>query len=103
MDRRAVSESGEESTEIFRKTREMTSLRPSHAENQACHEPELIATVFGTPRRQGLALYRESQASSPVFRFSADLFCIFAENFGMYPTFSARKTDFFSILRENLV
>ena len=33
------------------------SFGPRPAGNQACHEPELIATVFGTSRRQGLAAY----------------------------------------------
>ena len=48
---------GEQITKIFRKTRKMTSLATPPAENHACHEPELIATDFGTSRRQGLALY----------------------------------------------
>ena len=54
-------ESDEESTGFFRKSREMTSH--DAAGNQARHELELIATVFGTSRRQGLAIYNRWKGS----------------------------------------
>ena len=44
---------GEQITKKFRKTRKMTSLEPPPAGNQAFREPELIATDFGTSRKQG--------------------------------------------------
>ena len=53
----AVRREGEKCTKIFRKTRKITSLGTSLRSIQAFSEPELIATDFGTSRRQGLALY----------------------------------------------
>ena len=53
----AVRREGEKCTKHFRKTRKSPLLGPLPAGIQAFREPELIATDFGTSRRQGLALY----------------------------------------------
>ena len=50
----AVRREGEKCTKKFRKTRKITSLGTSPRRNPSV---ELIATDFGTSRRQGLALY----------------------------------------------
>ena len=53
----AVRREGEKCTKFSAKPSKSPLLGPLPAEIQGFREPELIATDFGTSRRQGLALY----------------------------------------------
>ncbi len=59
-----------ESTIFFSKTQFNTPpYGPPLAANQAFYEPERITTVYGTSRRQGLAIYNTQKVTGQLPRF----------------------------------
>ena len=99
----AVRREGEKCTKIFRTTRKITSLGTSPRRNPSV--PRAGA------HRNGLWDVKEARTSpllppesrrldAPFSDFLRKILVYFAEKFGMYPTNSARNTDFFLIFAE---